>query len=61
MEMRCPSCSFAVLGSTEEEVKKLLMDHSMRVHKMSRRDFETMFSDLQMLATVFRPTRKDER
>ncbi len=56
METRCPYCDFAVNGDAEEEVKAQLREHSFKAHKMSERDFETMFSDLQMLNTVFRPT-----
>lgn len=55
MDVMCPCCNLLVSGEGEKEVKDQLKRHLQELHKVNEADFESMFSELRTLSTLFVP------
>jgi hypothetical protein len=53
MEVTCPLCEFVAENENEEDVKHQLMQHCVITHRMKGCDFENMYGELKILATLF--------
>lgn len=54
-EMRCPHCDYVASGGTEQEMKDRLRQHFLEAHRIAGADFESMYSEMKMAATLFEP------